>query len=198
MAVRADAYAKQGGMNTRKAGEDFYFLSRIMQLGGFMEINSTKVFPSPRVSDRVPFGTGRAMLRWNQGMQTDLLTYNPTSFHALAKLLPLIKHAPPFDQLRENLPEVIDAFFVSDFKEKYELLRTTTTPKLFLKRFHSTFDGFVIMKYLHFARDHFFEDIPVKEAASWLLEQNNYPEKSTNQEKILEAFRSTDRAKEDL
>ena len=34
MAVRADAYAKQGGMNKRQAGEDFYFLHKIIPLGG--------------------------------------------------------------------------------------------------------------------------------------------------------------------
>jgi len=35
MAVRASAYYKQGGMNKRKAGEDFYFLQKIIQLGNF-------------------------------------------------------------------------------------------------------------------------------------------------------------------
>ena len=50
MAVRANAYAKQGGMNKRKAGEDFYFLSKIIQLGNFIEVSETKVIPSPRIS----------------------------------------------------------------------------------------------------------------------------------------------------
>jgi hypothetical protein len=60
MAARADPYFKQGGMNKRKAGEDFYFLHKIIPLGGFGEINDTRVIPSPRASHRVPFGTGRA------------------------------------------------------------------------------------------------------------------------------------------
>src|ERR1041385_133403 len=54
MAGRADAYMKQGGMNKRQAGEDFYFLQKMFALGGFTELNGTTVFPSPRESDRVP------------------------------------------------------------------------------------------------------------------------------------------------
>ena len=46
--VRASAYIRQGGMNKRKAGEDFYFLHKLMPLGGFFELNSTCVYPSPR------------------------------------------------------------------------------------------------------------------------------------------------------
>ena len=56
--VRAESYAREGGMNRKKAGEDFYFLHKIIPLGEFREINSTCVIPSPRESDRVPFGTG--------------------------------------------------------------------------------------------------------------------------------------------
>ena len=62
MAVRADAYRKQGGMNKRKAGEDFHFLNKVIPLGGFADLTRTTVYPSPRPSDRVPFGTGK----WNR------------------------------------------------------------------------------------------------------------------------------------
>ncbi len=198
MAVRADAYAKQGGMNTRKAGEDFYFLSRIIQLGGFMEIRSATVFPSSRISDRVPFGTGRAMLSWEKEEQSDLFTYNPKSFVELAKLNPLVNHATPWDLIYADLPEAIGSFFKSNFKEKYEMLRKTTNRDSFIKRFNSTFDGFVVMKYLHYARDNFFKDIPVKKAASWLLQQSDNQQKSETPENLLREFRSLDRAKEGL
>ena len=53
MAVRADAYCEQGGMNKRKAGEDFYFLHKIIPLGGFTDLTATTVHPSPRPSDQV-------------------------------------------------------------------------------------------------------------------------------------------------
>ncbi len=57
-AVKAETYCKQGGMNRKKAGEDFYFLQKIMPLGDYEYLNTTAVFPSSRPSDRVPCGTG--------------------------------------------------------------------------------------------------------------------------------------------
>ncbi|MDA1120695.1 MAG: glycosyltransferase family A protein, partial [Bacteroidetes bacterium] len=83
MAVRSWAYQKQGGMNKRKAGEDFYFLQKIISLGNFTELNSTTVIPSCRKSDRVPFGTGRAMLDWGNGENDLKETYNPRIFEDL-------------------------------------------------------------------------------------------------------------------
>ena len=55
MAVRAQAYVAQGGMNTRKAGEDFYFIHKFTHYADFGNIINTKVIPSARISDRVPF-----------------------------------------------------------------------------------------------------------------------------------------------
>ena len=82
-ALTASAYARQGGMNRRKAGEDFYFINKLIKGEIFGEINDTKVMPSPRVSNRVPFGTGRAIL---EGLNTkkDLsLTYDFQSFEVI-------------------------------------------------------------------------------------------------------------------
>ncbi|MDG1476053.1 MAG: glycosyltransferase family A protein, partial [Vicingaceae bacterium] len=47
MAVRSEAYQKQNGMNKRKAGEDFYFLQKLIPLGNFTEIKTTQLIPSP-------------------------------------------------------------------------------------------------------------------------------------------------------
>ncbi len=58
IAFRASAYLKAGGMNRKQAGEDFYFIQKLIPQGGFFALNSTTVHPSPRTSDRVPFGTG--------------------------------------------------------------------------------------------------------------------------------------------
>ena len=63
MAVRADAYVHQGGMNRRQGGEDFYFLHKLTRLGPITEIRDTTVFPSARLSTRVPFGTGEGAHR---------------------------------------------------------------------------------------------------------------------------------------
>ena len=62
-AVRADIYCQEGGMNRRQGGEDFYFIQKVAQRGSWSECNETCVYPSPRPSDRVPFGTGPAVAR---------------------------------------------------------------------------------------------------------------------------------------
>ena len=56
-----EAYIKVGGMNTKKAAEDFYFLQKLAKHFSINRIDSTKVRPSARESWRVPFGTGRTM-----------------------------------------------------------------------------------------------------------------------------------------
>ena len=76
MAVRSSAYQKQGGMNKRKAGEDFYFLHKIIALGNFTELKSSMVIPSPRISDRVPFGTGKAIGDWVETGEKEYYTYS--------------------------------------------------------------------------------------------------------------------------
>ena len=71
MAVRRKGYLAHGGMNTRQAGEDFYFLQKFIEVDSLQEIRNTTVYPSARISDRVPFGTGRAMsqlLPWKCSM----------------------------------------------------------------------------------------------------------------------------------
>ena len=83
MAVRAEAYVAQGGMNQRQAGEDFYFLQKIISLGNFGELNSTRVIPSPRVSDRVPFGPGRAVGEFLQGKGGRMESYPFEAFEDL-------------------------------------------------------------------------------------------------------------------
>ena len=55
MAVKALPYVKAGGMNRRQAGEDFYFIQKLVPSGGYFSLNSTTVYPSPRASDQGSF-----------------------------------------------------------------------------------------------------------------------------------------------
>lgn len=79
-AVRSEIYAQEGGMNRRSAGEDFYFLNKLLKRGKVGEINSTTVFPSARMSDRVPFGTGPALRR---ARDQPVTTYAPAVYREL-------------------------------------------------------------------------------------------------------------------
>jgi hypothetical protein len=174
MAVRCDAYQQQGGMNRRQAGEDFYFLHKFIPLGHFGEITTTKITPSPRPSQRVPFGTGRAVgdMLNNGG---DYKTYNPLSFQDLKlfvdNALPALVQPGLPGQPLEAFPDSIRQFLlVNDFEAKLaEIQSNTSHAGAFFKRFWQWFDAFMVMKYVHFARENFYPDLGVGEAADWLL-----------------------------
>lgn len=163
MAVRSSAYQKLGGMNVRKAGEDFYFLHKFSDINRFVEINSTTVFPSARVSTRVPFGTGRALKSRLEG--TAQLTYNLKSFYQLLPLLDLLPHLYSdhvHSHSLDTLPEVIRQFLLENqgFTKIEEIKRETAQYETFVNRFFQWFNAFRLMKYLHFART-YFPDRPV-------------------------------------
>ena len=64
IAIDHNAYIKAGGMNKKKAAEDFYFLQKVAKNYEIKKIISTTVYPSSRHSWRVPFGTGRSVTRY--------------------------------------------------------------------------------------------------------------------------------------
>ncbi|MBI5915307.1 MAG: glycosyltransferase [Bacteroidetes bacterium] len=174
MAVRCDAYQQQGGMNRRQAGEDFYFLHKFIPLGGFAEITATKVIPSPRPSHRVPFGTGRAVVELlkNGGKY---LTYNPRCFEDLQVFLSQELHGlhelEDVEMLYARLPESVSSFLrLNNFEKKWvEIQLNTSTAEAFQKRFWRWFDAFLVMKYVHFARENYYLDVAVTVAAGWLM-----------------------------
>ncbi len=196
MAVRCDAYQKQGGMNRRKAGEDFYFLHKFIPLGSFTEIKATKVIPSPRISHRVPFGTGKAV---GEILQNKTLydSYAPESFQDLktffekvGSLYELEEIAPFF----KTLPESIVVFLMqNNFAEKLQELQTNTANKRsFKKRFFDWFSAFLLMKYVHFARDNYYPNVPVVEAATWLAEELGVKMEEKKAKDLLIGFRVYD------
>ena len=81
--VKALPYIKAGGMNRRQAGEDFYFIQKLVPAGGYFSLNSTVVYPSPRPSFRVPFGTGASITKLTESDEPLLLTYNILAFKEL-------------------------------------------------------------------------------------------------------------------
>lgn len=206
MAVRAHIYALSGGMNRRKAGEDFYFLHKIAPLGKYYEISQTTVYPSSRTSHRVPFGTGKAQQKWLDNAQTLLPTYDPQTFIDLKELLSCTTQL--FEQTNEEIkqtyqafPASIQAFFgweefivqVQDIRQK------TATLESFLKRWYHWLDGFKLLKYVHFVRDHHYPEIPINAASQQLLallehESPQDAESST----LLEVYRNIDRSHEGM
>ena len=181
MAVRCSAYQKQGGMNKRKAGEDFYFIHKFTLLPGFANITDTRAIPSPRPSHRVPFGTGRAIteIMENGGRYP---TYPPQSFIELKGFLGQLPNLYEKERGWKSLPLsfVLKEFLTEQgFDGKLsEMLQHTASYETFRSRFFRWFNAFMVMKYLHFSRSKGRADVPTSFAARWLLnELGQLPEK---------------------
>lgn len=60
----ADAYALVRGFPKKKmAGEDFYFQNKVLKVASCFERDSSPLFLSSRLSERVPFGTGQSVIK---------------------------------------------------------------------------------------------------------------------------------------
>lgn len=191
MAVKSKAYQKQGGMNKRKAGEDFYFLQKMMALGNFSELNTTTIYPSPRVSDRVPFGTGRAMQNYLSDEQKNYTTYAIQSFLDLKQLVEQL------DNLYHNeidLPLSISEYLKTiSFNENLQKIRQNSISLTHFKQlFFNWFNAFKVLKFVHFARDNYYPDVSIFETANELLIiLQGRPKRKIKE--LLEEFRSVDK-----
>jgi len=166
--VKSKRYQKEGGMNTRKAGEDFYFLHKVIPNGKFGEINGTTIHPSARISDRVPFGTGHAINKYLHSEVENMLTYNPKIFEELRAFIGQTELL--YNQKAPSISPCIKQFLdENDFAHFYsEMLRQSTDLSAFKKRFFAWMDGFRVLKFVHFAREHFYENVELTEAVRWL------------------------------
>ena len=193
MAVRSNAYCAVGGMNKRKAGEDFYFFHKFVKYGPVGEIYETCVIPSPRISDRVPFGTGKAV---GDLMQDKVwYTYHPKSFEVLANVLGNLKIAfnDGIESLFINVDKGVQDFFVmQDIEEKWQEIKSNTGDwNSFYKRFFHWFDAFLFMKYLHYKRDMYYPNISLEEALKMAYPTLPYH----NLKESLIAFRQMDKTR---
>ena len=172
IAVRANQYIKSGGMNRKQAGEDFYFVQKLIPLGGYFSLNTTTVFPSPRESHRVPFGTGVIISKLIGTMEEQLLTYNTLAFQELKDLFSAVPQIcctgkTGKKEIYENLPPGIKAFIEADewYYKTDEITGNTSTPESFRKRFFSWFNAFMVVKYMNYVHKDFFSKKPVIESA---------------------------------
>jgi hypothetical protein len=172
-AVKADAYLKRGGMTRRKAGEDFYFLQTLTQTGHVGEINTTCVYPSARVSQRVPFGTGPFMKKWMDGSEVGYYTYNFQAFCDLKVFFEQRFHL--FRMAKEdsrepeyNWSESILAYLKEEnmWDDFEKLSENCSRVEVFNDRFYQVFNAFRILKFLNFAHTLYYTRKPLEECIS--------------------------------
>ena len=205
MAVRAKDYLKQGGMNRRKAGEDFYFLHKFIPLGTFTELKETIMLPSPRPSHRVPFGTGKAVqdILDKKAEEDFYPTYHYQIFEDLKVFLSQIDvfhtltQKNELEQLIKTLPKSVREFLKAyHFEEKLkEIQGNSTNLASFRRRFFHWFSAFIALKYVHFTLDSYYPNISVTVASKWLLEQHfEIDSENLSAKGLLIKFRQIDKS----
>ncbi len=178
MVFTAHKYVQAGGMPRKQAGEDFYFLQKLIPLGGFGEIWNTVVMPSPRPSDRVIFGTGAAVKQHLSGEQLQGETYHLQSFYDLKVLFDDTSAlwkvpANDFEDWSYQLPGPLRSFLLNTgFSTELAVIQANSaSEKSFVKRFYALFNAFKVVKYLNYAKAHFYTPMDTMEASLLLLER---------------------------
>ncbi len=196
VAVKALPYIRAGGMNRRQAGEDFYFIQKLVPSGGYFSLNSTTVYPSSRISSRVPFGTGASIGKLNNEKSNTLLTYNLQAFEELRIFFGILEksyNCSPAGLIeRYNLfPGAVKLYIAEEvFMDKLLEIKSNTSGKeSFIKRFYGWFNMFRIVKYLNYTHLNYFEKTPVELSAAELLQMKGINFKSKDPVDLLLQYR---------
>ena len=176
ISVHATTYATVRGFPKRNAGEDFYLLNKIQKIHGVHYQPQTTVLVEARTSQRVPFGTGPALSKICQQLDSDptggsYLSYHPKSFELLRQGLIFldkisIAPSPPSEMLSEIFDQLNLTKLTKHLYTKYPTQQQRAT------MLTEWFDGFKTLKFVHAAR-HFFPDQPLLESVqhcSWMQE----------------------------
>ena len=181
MVVKSLYYVMEGGMNRRKAGEDFYFLHKIIERGNFGEINTCVVYPSGRVSDRVPFGTGRSMMKYEINAHDLEQFYDFRIFIELRVLINSINSvwSVKDDDLKiksvyNKLPDLVKDFVsYEEWQMQVNEAKINSNSKsTFDKRLFKWFDAFKVLKFVHYASENDFPRLYYKEMLKYLFQES--------------------------
>ncbi len=186
MSVKADAYLRVGGMNRRKAGEDFYFIHKVIGLGNFTEIRNTTIYPSDRKSDRVPFGTGRAMKEW----EGCLKTYPFEIFREMKLLLKQLNEIYQKRRFPGSRNRFEDYLLNQNGRERLsEIIHKSPSFDVFKRHFFRWIDAFRVMKYCNES-----EKCPVESPASELLDEMGINAKEKSPKELLLLYRQIEKS----
>lgn len=165
IAVNSAHYAMVRGFPKRAGGEDFYLLNKLAKTGQVVALEQPVVGITPRISTRVPFGTGPAVERIlameNPG--ADFMLYNPRIFEELKQWLAIVPHLMDSDQPLQALSrESRQSLLALGVEEALRHSRRQgKTLAGFVKHMNIWFDGFRTLKYVHYLQNHGFSPVAI-------------------------------------
>jgi len=172
----SDAYIKSGGMNKRKAGEDFYFLEKLVKNYNIGRINSTTVYPSNRSSWRVPFGTGQRVKRFLNKTHDEYQLFDPAIFEILKKWLnfynkpDLIDPASILNSSKLIHNELYNFLINQNYLEDWrKIIKNSNSDRQIVYQKKIWFDAFKTLKLIHHLRNTVFPNINMFDALDQYL-----------------------------
>ena len=199
--VTALTYTRAGGMNRKKAGEDFYFLQKTFPMVPFMDVTTTRVIPSPRPSERVPFGTGPWIRKYLRDPEHPPGTYHYSAFKDLQMFFSLASHPDiltNWNEISRSLAPPVRSFLKREdpFARLQEIAGNTATPAAFTKRFYQWFNGFKVIKYLNHVHRSYFERPDIaRQAAAFLKEVKGFSNVPEKPRELLMLYRELERGR---
>jgi len=176
----ADAYLTVRGMNRREAGEDFYFLNKLAKIGPIRRIHETVVYPSARISARVPFGTGAAVEKISRDENSGYDLYDPRVFSILKKWLDLMQQSfslsenKILDMARDIDPGLESFLTLRGFQSVWPKIRgNVKDQKTCERQFHVWFDGFETLKLVNYLNGEFYPKVSMISALKGILEMSH-------------------------
>ncbi len=146
IAVPVWAYRKIKGMVPKLSGEDFYFVQQLVKVGKCFSYNTEKVYPAARYSDRVPVGTGPAMIK---GREHNWKSYPIYSYADFEEAAFFYNHLPAL--YKEDVQCTFIHFLEAIFKTTdlwSPLRKNFSSQEKFIKACHEKVDGLRIMQFL--------------------------------------------------
>ena len=180
----ADAYLTVRGMNRREAGEDFYFLNKLAKIGPIRRIHETVVYPSARVSTRVPFGTGAAVGKISSDESSGYDLYDPRVFCILKKWIDLMQQSFILSEkqildMASDIDPGLESFLtLRGFLSVWpKIRRNVKDQKTCERQFHGWFDGFETLKLVNYLTREFYPRVSMLSALRDILEMSDmkYP-----------------------
>lgn len=198
-ALRAQLYCKAGGMNRRQAGEDFYFLHKLTAISPFGHILDACVYPSPRVSCRVPFGTGPAIAETLKTGQQ--LSYSTSLFEMLQRFYATMGNFRTMNnhEVESSITHIHPALSVfcrsvGFFDKLHQAKSNTANAASFEKRMFQVFDAFMVIRFLNEASRHHAPLQAVELPAAELLQRLKYNVPGNSGFDLLLAYRELEKA----
>ncbi len=179
IAIRPAAYATVRGFPRKNAAEDFYVLDKLAKVGSIARLAGTPLLLEGRISDRVPFGTGKALsdLVSKRKALSGFTLYHPAVFGHLAEWLRVLDAVADAGGRMEALEELPrgNPFFKTElllatlekmgaFPAMREAIARSGDPATMRRHFHTWFDAFRTLKLIHELRDGGLPSIPWRQA----------------------------------